>query len=250
VSEWIEEKSNISSKNSANSNKTSLCVFVRSVVAMSRNGDPISPPQDHYDYLYKVVLFGDSGVGKSNLVSRFTRNEFNLDKKSTIGVEFATRTVGIDSKMIKGQIWDTAGQERYRAITRAYYRGALGAMLVYDISKHQSFRNIEMWLRELNENADKGIITMLIGNKCDLKELREVPTEEAKAFAERHSLLFLETSALDATNIDVAFQQVLTEIYRQKTRHSPEEEEQETKPTVSQSVKLDTPEKKQDDCKC
>merc|ERR1711953_1236681 len=97
---------------------------------------------DEYDYLFKVVLIGDSGVGKSNLLSRFTRNEFNLESKSTIGVEFATRSIEVEGKTIKAQIWDTAGQERYRAITAAYYRGAVGALLVYDIGKHTTYENI------------------------------------------------------------------------------------------------------------
>lgn len=130
-----------------------------------------------------VVLIGDSGVGKSNLLSRFTRNEFNLDSKSTIGVEFATRSIQVDSKTIKAQIWDTAGQERYRAITSAYYRGAVGALLVYDISKHQTYENVTRWLKELRDHADANIVIMLVGNKSDLRHLRAVPTEEAKAFA-------------------------------------------------------------------
>lgn len=132
---------------------------------------------------FKVVLIGDSGVGKSNLLSRFTRNEFNLDSKSTIGVEFATRSIQVDSKTIKAQIWDTAGQERYRAITSAYYRGAVGALLVYDISKHQTYENVTRWLKELRDHADSNIVIMLVGNKSDLRHLRAVPTEEAKAFA-------------------------------------------------------------------
>jgi len=131
----------------------------------------------------KVVLIGDSGVGKSNLLSRFTRNEFNLDSKSTIGVEFATRSIQVDSKTIKAQIWDTAGQERYRAITSAYYRGAVGALLVYDISKHQTYENVTRWLKELRDHADSNIVIMLVGNKSDLRHLRAVPTEEAKSFA-------------------------------------------------------------------
>ena len=130
-----------------------------------------------------VVLIGDSGVGKSNLLSRFTRNEFNLDSKSTIGVEFATRSIQVDSKTIKAQIWDTAGQERYRAITSAYYRGAVGALLVYDISKHQTYENVQRWLKELRDHADANIVIMLVGNKSDLRHLRAVPTEEAKQFA-------------------------------------------------------------------
>ena len=130
-----------------------------------------------------VVLIGDSGVGKSNLLSRFTRNEFNLDSKSTIGVEFATRSIQIDNKTIKAQIWDTAGQERYRAITSAYYRGAVGALLVYDISKSLSFENVTRWLKELRDHADSNIVIMLVGNKTDQRHLRAVPTEDGKTFA-------------------------------------------------------------------
>ncbi|XP_014600829.1 ras-related protein Rab-11A [Leptopilina heterotoma] len=169
---------------------------------------------DEYDYLFKVVLIGDSGVGKSNLLSRFTRNEFNLESKSTIGVEFATRSIQVDGKTIKAQIWDTAGQERYRAITSAYYRGAVGALLVYDIAKHLTYENVERWLRELRDHADQNIVIMLVGNKSDLRHLRAVPTDEAKAFAERNGLSFIETSALDSTNVETAFQNILTEIYR------------------------------------
>ncbi|WEW56369.1 Rab GTPase ypt31 [Emydomyces testavorans] len=168
---------------------------------------------DEYDFLFKVVLIGDSGVGKSNLLSRFTRNEFNLDSKSTIGVEFATRSIQVDSKTIKSQIWDTAGQERYRAITSAYYRGAVGALLVYDISKHQTYENVTRWLKELREHADSNIVIMLVGNKSDLRHLRAVPTEEAKQFASDNNLSFIETSALDASNVELAFQNILTGMY-------------------------------------
>jgi len=182
-----------------------------------------------------VVLIGDSGVGKSNLLSRFTRNEFNLDSKSTIGVEFATRSIQIDNKTIKAQIWDTAGQERYRAITSAYYRGAVGALLVYDISKSLSFENVTRWLKELRDHADSNIVIMLVGNKTDQRHLRAVPTEDGKNFAStfaalfwqealvcvvkgpgaddatgENGLSFIETSALEATNVDLAFQNILT----------------------------------------
>ncbi|KAG7257733.1 hypothetical protein CRUP_032000 [Coryphaenoides rupestris] len=135
---------------------------------------------DEYDYLFKVVLIGDSGVGKSNLLSRFTRNEFNLESKSTIGVEFATRSIQVDGKTVKAQIWDTAGQERYRAITSA-------------------------------DHADSNIVIMLVGNKSDLRHLRAVPTDEARAFAEKNGVSFLETSALDSTNVETAFQTILTD---------------------------------------
>jgi Ras-related protein Rab-11A len=180
------------------------------------------------NYACVVVLIGDSGVGKSNLLSRFTRNEFNLDSKSTIGVEFATRSIQVDAKTIKAQIWDTAGQERYRAITSAYYRGAVGALLVYDISKHQTYENVTRWLKELRDHADSNIVIMLVGNKSDLRHLRAVPTEEAKQFASmetptadgdpsltytstgENNLSFIETSALDASNVELAFQNILT----------------------------------------
>ncbi|KAI9341519.1 putative ras family domain-containing protein [Zopfochytrium polystomum] len=166
---------------------------------------------DEYDFLFKVVLIGDSGVGKSNLLARFTRNEFSFESKSTIGVEFATRSVQVDGKTIKAQIWDTAGQERFRAITNAYYRGAVGALLVYDISKHGSYENVNRWLRELRDHADANIVIMLVGNKSDLKHLRAVPTEEATQFATENGLLFIETSALDASNVEAAFHKILTD---------------------------------------
>lgn len=170
---------------------------------------------DHeYDYLFKIVLIGDSGVGKSNILSRFTRNEFCLDSKSTIGVEFATRTLQVEGKTVKAQIWDTAGQERYRAITSAYYRGAVGALLVYDITKRQTFDNVRRWLRELRDHADSNIVIMLAGNKSDLNHLRSVSAEDAQTLAEKEGLSFLETSALEASNVEKAFQTILLDIYQ------------------------------------
>jgi len=176
--------------------------------------------KEEYDYLFKVVLIGDSGVGKSNLLSRFTRNEFNLESKTTIGVEFATKSIVAEDKTIKAQIWDTAGQERYRAITSAYYRGAVGALLVYDISKHVTFENVERWLKELRDHADANIVIMLVGNKSDLRHQRAVHTNEAMEFAEKHNLAFIETSALDSKGVETAFQRILTEIYRLLNRNS------------------------------
>merc|ERR1712130_338931 len=194
------------------------------------------------------VLIGDSGVGKSNLLSRFTRNEFNLESKSTIGVEFATRSIPVDSKTIKAQIWDTAGQERYRAITSAYYRGAVGALLVYDISKQITFESVERWLNELRDHADSNIVIMLVGNKSDLKHLRAVSTEEGAQFAEKHGLSFIETSALESTNVEEAFQQILKEIHS-ITGRSTGDSSTPSKPdagpgqTVSPSVEPTSPDK-------
>uniref|UniRef100_A0A7S1IZX7 Uncharacterized protein n=1 Tax=Eutreptiella gymnastica TaxID=73025 RepID=A0A7S1IZX7_9EUGL len=173
-----------------------------------------------FDYIFKVVLIGDSGVGKSNLLSRFTRNEFNLESKSTIGVEFATRSLPTpDGKTIKAQIWDTAGQERYRAITSAYYRNALGALLVYDITKPRSFESVNQWLKELRDHSESNIVVLLVGNKTDLEHLRQVTKDQAQSVAEEQQLLFMETSALEGDKVEEAFNVILTEIYsRVKSR--------------------------------
>ncbi|KAL2928696.1 Ras-related protein Rab11D [Bienertia sinuspersici] len=156
------------------------------------------------DYVFKVVLIGDSAVGKSQILARFARDEFCLDSKATIGVEFQTRTLVIQHKSVKAQIWDTAGQERYRAVTSAYYRGAVGALLVYDITKRQTFEHIPRWLEELRGHADKNMSLCLLGTKQILRISGQLPTEDAKEFAEKEGLFFLETSALDATNVETA----------------------------------------------
>ncbi|CBQ71863.1 hypothetical protein NDA18_003426 [Ustilago nuda] len=192
--------------------------------------------ESNYDYLFKVVLIGDSGTGKSNLLSRFTRNEFSLESKSTIGVEFATRSISVDGKTVKAQIWDTAGQERYRAITSAYYRGAVGALLVYDIAKHPTYVNVSRWLKELRDHADSNIVIMLVGNKSDLRHLRAVPTDEAKAFAAENNLSFIETSALDASNVEQAFQNILTEIYRIVSNKALQSSDDVIKPSGGETI--------------
>ncbi|XP_057533149.1 ras-related protein RABA5a isoform X2 [Amaranthus tricolor] len=165
------------------------------------------------DYLFKIVLVGDSAVGKSNLLARFARDEFYPNSKSTIGVEFQTQKMEINGKEIKAQIWDTAGQERFRAVTSAYYRGAVGALLVYDISRRQTFDSISRWLNELHTHSDMNVVTILVGNKSDLKDAREVSTSEGKDLAEAQGLFFIETSALDSSNVAAAFQTVVREIY-------------------------------------
>ncbi|KAK9451958.1 ras family-domain-containing protein [Limtongia smithiae] len=210
--------------------------------------------QDEYDYLFKAVLIGDSGVGKSNLLSRFTRNEFNLESKSTIGVEFATRSIEVDGKTIKAQIWDTAGQERYRAITNAYYRGAVGALLVYDITKNSTYENATRWLKELRDHADSNIVIMLVGNKSDLRQQRAVSTEEAEAFARENNLSFIETSALNASNVEEAFKTILTEIYRIVSAKQLEQANENTtsRPTEGTTIRF-TPspdEDKKESSKC
>ncbi|KAI3798210.1 hypothetical protein L1987_33480 [Smallanthus sonchifolius] len=170
------------------------------------------------EYLFKVVIIGDSAVGKSNLLSRYARNEFNMHSKATIGVEFQTQTMEIDGKEVKAQIWDTAGQERFRAVTSAYYRGAVGALVVYDISRTTTFDSVSRWLQELQTHSDTTVARMLVGNKCDLNNIRAVSVEDGKKLAEEQGLFFLETSALDSTNVKTAFEMVIREIYNNVSR--------------------------------
>nr|GMD45580.1 Ras-related protein RABA5a [Ipomoea batatas] len=165
------------------------------------------------DYLFKIVMVGDSAVGKSNLLARFARDEFYSNSKSTIGVEFQTQKMEINGKEVKAQVWDTAGQERFRAVTSAYYRGAVGALLVYDVSRRLTFESVGRWLSELQNHSDMNIVTILVGNKSDLQDAREVTTAEGKALAEAQSLFFIETSALNSSNVTAAFETIVKEIY-------------------------------------
>lgn len=173
-----------------------------------------------FDHLFKIVLVGDSGVGKSNLLSRFTRSTFSHEEKSTIGVEFATRVLTMDDgKKIKAQIWDTAGQERYRAITNAYYRGALGALMVYDVTKQMTFDNIPKWLKELRDHAHRDIVVLLVGNKADICDSdpaqRQVEPAQAQALAAEYNFPFTETSAMSGQNVEAAFVSLVKQIYEQ-----------------------------------
>lgn len=167
------------------------------------------------DVLYKVVVIGDSGVGKSNLITRYTRDHFSTDMKSTIGVEFASKLIDYESVKIKGQIWDTAGQDRFRAIAAAYYRGAHGALIVYDITNPLSFQNLDSWFREIENQGEQNCINVIVGNKLDLAEThRKVSTEEGRLYAEKHNIRFVETSAADSTNVDLVFTTLLHDIYK------------------------------------
>jgi Ras-related protein Rab-11A len=173
------------------------------------------------DYVFKIVVIGDSAVGKTQLLGRFTRDEFFLDSKSTIGIEFQSRTVDIARRRVKAQIWDTAGQERYRAVTTAYYRGALGAVLVYDVTRRRTFDHAARWVDELRAHADKSIVVMLVGNKTDLAAAgggRAVAADEAAAFAEEQGLFFYEASALSGENVERAFLRLLEEIHANVAR--------------------------------
>uniref|UniRef100_A0A2P2IIA7 GTP-binding protein YPTM2 n=1 Tax=Rhizophora mucronata TaxID=61149 RepID=A0A2P2IIA7_RHIMU len=165
-----------------------------------------------YDYLFKLLLIGDSGVGKSCLLLRFADDSYIESYISTIGVDFKIRTVEQDGKTIKLQIWDTAGQERFRTITSSYYRGAHGIIIVYDITDEESFNNVKTWLAEIDKFATDKVNKLLVGNKCDLISKRAVPYGTAKAFADELGIPFLETSAKSATNVEEAFMAMASEI--------------------------------------
>ena len=166
-----------------------------------------------YDYLFKILILGDSFVGKTNILKRFIHNEFDSTTKETVGVEFDSKNYNFGEKTIKAQIWDTAGQERYRSVTKAYYKGAKGALLVYDISRRITFENIDNWLIDLRTNGDKDILIILIGNKSDLNSKREVSKDEAENKAEQYNIAFLETSAKNGDNIDKAFSELVEQVY-------------------------------------
>jgi len=158
-----------------------------------------------YDYLFKLLLIGDSGVGKTCLLFRFADNTFNSTFISTIGIDFKIQTLDIDGKRIKLQVWDTAGQERFRTITTAYYRGAMGILLVYDVTSKKSFDNITNWLRNIEEHASEGVEKLLVGNKSDLEDKRVITEEEGQLLAVQHSIDFIEASALSGENVREAF---------------------------------------------
>ncbi|KAI8333137.1 hypothetical protein BC941DRAFT_435192 [Chlamydoabsidia padenii] len=168
-----------------------------------------------YNYIIKYIIVGDSGVGKSCLLIQFTDKRFNAGRELTIGVEFGTRFITVDDKQIKLQIWDTAGQESFRSITQSYYRGAAGALLVYDISRRESFEHISTWLTDVRKHANPHTTIVLVGNKSDLDESkREVTYEEADKFAKENGIaLFLETSAKSASNVEEVFVKAAENVY-------------------------------------
>ena len=174
----------------------------------------MSVPSESYNMIFKLVLIGDSFVGKTNILNKYLHDKFDQDSKATVGVEFGSKNFEIDGNHIKAQIWDTAGQERYRSLTNAYYKGALGALLVYDITKRKTFESVDKWMPDLKTNGDKNIFILLIGNKNDLEDQREVSVEEAKQKAAQYNVAFLETSAKTGTNINEAFDLMVKEVYK------------------------------------
>lgn len=178
---------------------------------------------EDYDFLYKIVIIGEAGVGKTHLLSKYIKGTLPKTPTSTIGVEFATRTVPLRSGgTVKAQIWDTAGQERYRAITCAHYRRSIGALLVYDVTNEKSFIACKRWMEDLRDHAEPDIVIMLVGNKADLADVnqasRKVSYEQGAKFAKSNGLLFQETSTYTGLNVKEAFEGLLQIIYQTKSQ--------------------------------
>ena len=163
---------------------------------------------EDFDFLLKIVIVGDSGVGKSNLLLRFSKDEFHSESKATIGVDFAGMPMNVGQYYVKAQFWDTAGQDKYRAITSAYYKNANGAILVYDIANLNSFKNLVNWVKEVRQYAEASVTMILLGNKSDLQSLRQVQTDEAMDYAKANNPYFMEVSAL--SNMDECVQKAFT----------------------------------------
>ncbi|XP_071810054.1 ras-related protein Rab-43-like [Asterias amurensis] len=173
---------------------------------------------DSFDYLFKIVLIGDAGVGKTCVVQRFKSGTFLEKQHSTIGVDFTMKSLIVDGKKIKLQVWDTAGQERFRTITQSYYRSANGVIIAYDITKKETFNNVPRWIEDVQKYAGNAVAQVLIGNKKDLEELRQVDFSDAQAIAQHHSMIqCLETSAKDSTNVEQTFALLAREL---KSRHA------------------------------
>eukprot|EP01094_Clydonella_sp_ATCC50884_P009773 TRINITY_DN192_c0_g1_i5.p2 TRINITY_DN192_c0_g1~~TRINITY_DN192_c0_g1_i5.p2 ORF type:complete len:223 (+),score=89.78 TRINITY_DN192_c0_g1_i5:55-669(+) len=193
-----------------------------------------------YDYLFKLLLIGDSGVGKSCLLLRFADDTYTESYISTIGVDFKIRTIELDGKTIKLQIWDTAGQERFRTITSSYYRGAHGIIVVYDVTDQVSFNNVKQWLQEIDRYACESVNKLLVGNKSDLSTKKVVDYNTAKELADGLSIPFLETSAKNATNVEQAFLTMAGEIKNRMVKSS-STGGSGSKATVNVGVKIDNP---------
>ena len=159
----------------------------------------------NFNYLLKYVIVGDASVGKSNLLLRYTHGQFREEYQLTIGVEFGSSNITIDKNVFRIQIWDTAGQENFKSITRSYYKNSACALIVYDITRRVSFENLSDWIEDCKNSSPKTVFMVLVGNKCDLEENREVTEEEGKEFAERHGMLFFETSAKTGQNVKEVF---------------------------------------------
>ena len=197
-------------------------------------------------YKLKLIVIGDSGVGKTNIIKRYISNTFTIDTKSTVGVEFFTKTFKINDDILKLEIWDTAGQERYKAITSAYYRGSSGALIVYDITRIETYNNVDIWIKELNEKVEGSLKLLLIGNKSDKKDERKMSIETALHKARQLNIPLMETSAYDSTNIKKAFETILKEMYKEFKKEKVNYKKEKT--NKSEGVNLEVENQKENKC--
>ena len=196
---------------------------------------------EEYSMIFKMILIGDSGVGKTNILNRYVNNTFSETTKSTVGVELGTKVEEYNNTKIKVQIWDTAGQERYKSITKTYYKGAKGAFIVYDITNKDTFKNVDKWIQDLREFGEDDAAILIVGNKSDLEEKREVTTEEVKKKAEIYKMAYCETSALKSKNIDYAFQTLIKLVAEKMEKNKNEENKYGNQSNViSTGVSLET----------
>jgi len=188
-------------------------------------------------YKLKLIVIGDSGVGKTNIISRYVSNTFSNDSKATVGVEFFTKPFRVNNDIVKLEIWDTAGQERYKSITSAYYKGSRGALLVYDITRPSTFEDVEKWMTEIKEKVRGSLKIMIIGNKLDLTNERKVDTETALDKAKSFNVPLMETSAFNSTNIQKAFESILREMYKEFKKEKDSEKKEQNR---TEGVKIET----------
>lgn len=196
-----------------------------------------------YNFLFKIIIIGDTHVGKSNVLLRFSDNTFQESFQPTIGVDFKIKSIVFEGTPLKLQLWDTAGQERFRNITNSYYKGAHGIVLVYDITNHLSFENLDLWLDEVDKHGAAGLTKILIGNKCDLEEMRQVEKIEAQQKAEQLGIPFLETSAKEGLNIEKVFLYVIKELKEKMEKGALENKEKLSKGLTNEikpGLRLDT----------
>ena len=203
---------------------------------------------DSYEFMFKIVLVGDSSVGKTNIMGKYLKNEFREDSKSTVGVEFGSKEFVIENHTVRVQIWDTAGQERYKAITSAYYKGAKGAFVVYDITRKGTFESVDKWVSDLKATADKKITLLLIGNKCDLEDQRQISKDQAEQKAKSFEVAFLETSALSGENLEKAFEMLVNEVYKKCHLDMEDEEDRDMVPGKDIDLNKDNNQVKQKTC--